>query len=327
MSTKQSSKVQSEPLNNNRTNANTSNNNGRSRAASSTGDNNGRYMNSDTATNAARYSSKYKNTNYELNNTDFDNIPRDSRSKRGKKDQPTKVNYEYANYGYNGEADFQNNPINDNENKPVKRRETKRKSKAKRTSRSTTNQNTEYNYNNATRSNNTRNTNNDNAATGKSYYAKSSQRYRNANADYENEAGDQYANGRIRKPPSTSPYTYKYSAIEGQEIEEAFMLIIDKVISFETQRNRARFHTLQSILEKIVRFNAAFYANFVHGYITSAPDAWKRVIMLLVAKIQWSDGEADVRNQFLGFDTLKRIADDMILKRMLDRKDGSLRTR
>ncbi len=326
MSSRQSNKSTNANSNNNFVRMNNGNNNvGKKTKAKDLNSNYGNNTN-----NAS--SRKYSNSN--LNNVDLGNNRSNTRSRTNpqsqKPDQDRRktrkstdedVNdYDYANYDdINDAYDDDNDDTNasagrksgyeSDDDSSVPKSFKKRKSSGKSSRKLSR---TRYDSNDVNDDNNRR-----------SGYSPRMQ-YENS---YEYETDDQYYNGSIRKPPGTKAYTYRYSAIEGQEIEQAFMLIIEKVISFEIQRNRSRFHTLQSILEKIVRFNAAFYANFVHSYITSTPEAWKRMLTIIVAKIQWQDGESDVRNQFLGFDTLKRIADDMVMKRMLDRKDGTSRSR
>jgi hypothetical protein len=117
---------------------------------------------------------------------------------------------------------------------------------------------------------------------------------------------------------------YRYSSQEGLEIEDILTTVIDRIVGYEMQQRRAEYHTLQSIMEKVVRYNASFYANFVHPYLASTPEAWARVRRQIVSRVRWQDGDQDTRNQFMGFSSLKRIADDIVLRRILRHREARL---
>lgn len=107
--------------------------------------------------------------------------------------------------------------------------------------------------------------------------------------------------------------------MESVKIEEVGAQIIDRVVAFELQRNRARYHSLQSIMEKVVRYNPLFYANFMHPYILQNPPAWKKFSAYISGRVAWPGGASDIRASLVDFKVLKKIADDIVLNRLTSR--------
>lgn len=102
--------------------------------------------------------------------------------------------------------------------------------------------------------------------------------------------------------------------VESVKIEEVGAQIIDRVVAFELQRGRARYHSMQSIMEKVVRYNPLFYANFLHPYIMQNAPAWKKFSAYITGRVAWPAG--DIRANLVEFKVLKKIADDIVLNRL-----------
>jgi hypothetical protein len=164
--------------------------------------------------------------------------------------------------------------------------------------------NSNYNYNTKNNNNYSKNNNNN-----------------NNNNNTEEKMQTKY-DGDSESTSSSSSDLYLYSSGEGREIEALFSSIVEKVILFEMKKRRAQFHTMQSLLEKVVRYNPAFFVHFAHPYYSAKPSAWERIRGDIAHRVRWADGDKDIRNNFLGLASLKRIGDDMVLKRMIERKRG-----
>jgi hypothetical protein len=79
----------------------------------------------------------------------------------------------------------------------------------------------------------------------------------------------------------------------------------------DMSRRDLRAHTLQSLMEKVVRRDARFYAGYAGPLLSSNPKAWHWLRKHIISTAHWQDGDADVRAQFLGWPCLQRIADDL----------------
>lgn len=100
-----------------------------------------------------------------------------------------------------------------------------------------------------------------------------------------------------------------------ERVVDVLMDNIKAVLKYELKKDRARFHSLQSIMEKVVRYNFYFYAVYAHNVLSQDPQLLKQIQALVATYLDWK-GPKDIRNKILGFDTLKVIADDMVLSKL-----------
>lgn len=108
-------------------------------------------------------------------------------------------------------------------------------------------------------------------------------------------------------------YVYQKQIQRNSKIERVINKLVDKVVGYEVQNKTSKFYTLQSLMEKVARYNPQFYIGIMHPYLTSIPSALNNLKTKIASLAGWTNGAMDVRADTLNLYAVKQIADDLVL--------------
>lgn len=101
-----------------------------------------------------------------------------------------------------------------------------------------------------------------------------------------------------------------------KEVEDAISKIINKVVDFEVKNKTARFYSIQSIMEKVARYNPSFYSGVMHAYLTSHPSFLQKEIQLIARVCGWPSDARSARTS-LHLEVVQAIANELLIAETL----------